>query len=314
MKKYLIAPFLLGASLNLSAQCTDYDCEDATLVDVEDGLSNYEGSVCFTGIGTVTTACNVNNWEIMSVSGQIDYLQKINFNSWGTKLFSQGNNSFDYWSMDGGDTVYVKSGVCQTSTIITNNSWDGNWNTVVVDEGAEFYFSGILYDPWAAADGVITLSVAGGDGNKLKIIRGCYSIPLPIKSYFKASLKDCRYFLEWDAPEAQEVIIQAKDTGDWKLINSEGQLDLPTYFRLLIDGYYTPIEYLEPCNTKVEIYPNPADNQIFIKGKVNNYSVQEYTGKVLLVGYDNQINLNLLSSGTYLLTINNSQTFKIVKK
>lgn len=317
MKKYLIAPFFLGAFFTSKAQCPEIDCADADYtVYMEDGLStSYNGSVCFIGSGTIPNWVNYNNWTFLNFHSDslIDVQQNINFGSSNNWVETHGHTKLKAISMDGSDTIDVW-GILEIENWVSNNSFEGSRNVIRLNEDAELFVGGVSISAGATL-------LSGGTGNNIKVIEGCYSIPLPIKSYFKAKVHNCmNYILEWDSAEVKEVFIERKDTGDWKsyqLINSgyiQGQLDVPTYFRLLIDGYYTPIQYLEPCQTKVEIYPNPTDNQIFIKGKVNNYSVQEYTGKVLLAGYDNQINLNLLSSGTYLLTINNSQTFKIVKK
>lgn len=320
MKRKLLTLTALLAAFTAQSQCFEYDCSDAANnVDVEDGTSNYDGSTCFIGTGSIPTSCNINNWSVISVYGEINYLQNINFGSVGTKLISKGNNTFAYLSMDGSDTVYVKSGICEVSTIISNNSFTGQFNTIVVDDGAEFYYGGIRLDPTLSD---VTVMTAGGTGNVIKIIRGCEDTPLPISASFKAKTYYCNNFvLEWDKNVYKTVFVERKDRADWRIqeaVNTgylQGQLDRPTYFRLRINDQYTDIKYLTPCNTMVTIYPNPTYNYINVKAdeKILNITVSDWTMRKLITTTDENISLAHLASGTYYITVITESEIKTEK-
>ena len=77
-------------------------------------------------------------------------------------------------------------------------------------------------------------------------------------------------------------------------------------------------------NTKINIYPNPTQNQININVPVkslgSNYSVNDFTGKVVLEGKidseNTTVELAHLPSGIYFLRVgeNLKQTFKVIKE
>ncbi|MBR6277619.1 MAG: T9SS type A sorting domain-containing protein [Bacteroidales bacterium] len=60
------------------------------------------------------------------------------------------------------------------------------------------------------------------------------------------------------------------------------------------------------------VYPNPAQHTIFIKtpdGGAADFLLSDLQGKILLKGFSNQINIQNLKSGVYIIKING-----IVKK
>lgn len=238
----------LATTLSASAQCTELTCSDATNLATIGSLStSYDGSTCFSGIGEVPNWVNVNNWQTILVDGEIDYKQNINFGSLSNKLASNGNNTFNYISMDGSDTVYVKGGTTQVETIVSNNSWEGNWNTVAVDEGSEFYYNGILISPGA------TILTGGGTGNAVKVIAGCSDDPLPIKDtkwYGYVSNGSC--VVSWNT-DTDGTLQYSTDGKRWENIRHNagyiGQIEVDAqqhnFFRLFADGHYSEVFYLQ---------------------------------------------------------------------
>lgn len=247
MKKYLIAPLLLGASLNLNAQCSEIDCADADYtVFIEDGLStSYNGSVCFFGKGEIPNWVNWNNWDFLSFNSDSFLVvnQNINFGSFNNKVEVHNDVKLNYVSFDGGDTIFVKSGILYLNSWVSNNSTESNRNVIVLDEGTELFMAGMQYfagSTW----------IGGGTGNNIKVIEGC-SIPLGIiyqelSGYTKNGMAQ----LSWNVKFDYEFILQANIDGYWFDISfyNTGSFTYPmlknTQFRLKVDGDYSKVLYL----------------------------------------------------------------------
>lgn len=177
-------------------------------------------------------------------------------------------------------------------------SFAGSLNEIIV--------LGIKIEPDA------TILTASGTGNKVKVISGCADVPLPIEHDFKASVHQCNNFiLEWDKDISDVVYVERKDTGEWRIqdaINSgylQGQLDRPTYFRLRINGQYTPIKYLTPCKTMIQIYPNPTFNHVSINSEspIKKVIVSDVMGRKLIETRDSTFTMAHLSTGTYTVMV-----------
>jgi Secretion system C-terminal sorting domain len=66
--------------------------------------------------------------------------------------------------------------------------------------------------------------------------------------------------------------------------------------------------------SNIEVYPNPANNQIFIKGLNNGMQWKIYNAQGALIcgGRESSVSIENLQSGIYFITVNDN-TFKFVK-
>ncbi|GEM_PF-3215720 len=170
MKPILIISALLF-SLNVVAQSTQVSCALATS-SVQLGSEtkqSYEGSVCFTGSGEISNQLKLAAWPWLNIAAEDTILVSapINFSEANAKVYSAGNVHFSNIAMDGGDTLFVRSGLCKIDAITSENSLPDNWNTIVIEDGAELYWSGLLF---ASGSGPATISTGGVKGSKVKIV------------------------------------------------------------------------------------------------------------------------------------------------
>lgn len=82
------------------------------------------------------------------------------------------------------------------------------------------------------------------------------------------------------------------------------------FFALSID------EVMAPATIKV--YPNPTANSVFFESTepVTKIEIYDVNGRLVEAQkvQNNKTDLNTLQSGTYIIKINNSQSFKVIKK
>ncbi|MFT6715618.1 MAG: hypothetical protein ACJA0Q_000245 [Saprospiraceae bacterium] len=95
-------------------------------------------------------------------------------------------------------------------------------------------------------------------------------------------------------------------------------LDGNTFFVNLYpsDGSFTieediPMSSFTVANhDEFSLYPNPANDVIYVRGEVNKISVFSSAGLELMVSNNNQVDLSALSSGVYFIRINNTSSLK----
>lgn len=63
----------------------------------------------------------------------------------------------------------------------------------------------------------------------------------------------------------------------------------------------------------IKAFPNPVQNTLFLSEKVD-YQVADVTGRILVTGSGNQVDMQDLPEGIYFCIINRKLTLKIVKK
>ena len=63
-----------------------------------------------------------------------------------------------------------------------------------------------------------------------------------------------------------------------------------------------------------EVYPNPANNVIYVSGQVNKITVVSSAGQQVLTSSSNQLDVSSLSAGVYFIRVNNSSSLKKIVK
>lgn len=155
------------------AQLNYTDCEKADYsIDVSNEALQqaYSGSICFNGSGEVAKSTNINDWTSIHFSTDdtmMVYMPVVFKNE--SKVFAQGSVRFSQIAMNGGDTLYVNSGVCQIDNIVCENADANRRNVIVVDEGAELFISGMPINP---TFGDVVISTGAQKSNKLRIVAG----------------------------------------------------------------------------------------------------------------------------------------------
>ena len=66
-------------------------------------------------------------------------------------------------------------------------------------------------------------------------------------------------------------------------------------------------------SSRINVFPNPANNFIQLDGKFENWSLTDYTGHLLNEGSDSEIDLSNQKTGLYLLKID-GEVYKIIKE
>ena len=170
MKPILIISALLF-SFNANAQLKEVSCSTAaSSVRVGDPIKqSFEGSVCFSGSGEISNQLTLAAWPWLNISAEDTILVSapIRFSETNAKVFSAGNVHFTNIAMDGGDTLFVKSGLCKVDAMTSENSTPSSWNTVVLEDGAELYWAGMLF---TSGNEPATISTGGVKGSKIKIV------------------------------------------------------------------------------------------------------------------------------------------------
>lgn len=325
MKKQLLILTALLAAFTAQSQCFEYDCSDAENNAIIGDLSpSYHGSTCFSGEGEISSGVNVNNWDFLAFTtdAEIDMKQVINFGHDGKYIFVNGIVSFKKWHMTGSDTVFIKSGITQVEDIVSNNSFEDEYNVVSVDDGAEFYLGGIRLDPSIST---VTYSIAGGTGNVIKVIRGCEDEPLPITSDLTGNMIDCdNVELIWQADVIDFELQARNNETEWNAISTQNtgkyasKIKEATYYRLKVDSKYSSVYYANPtCKTGIEVYPNPVRNYVIINSgyPILSVNITDLSGRTIMNTTDKNISLSHLTSGTYYITViteSDTKTEKIV--
>ena len=123
---------------------------------------------------------------------------------------------------------------------------------------------------------------------------------------------------------AKDIAIQA----DGKILVAGAQTSSDSKYEFTVVRYNylnaSGLNTFSNQNTEINIYPNPTQNQINInvplKSLGSNYSVNDFTGKVVLEGKINSentiIELANLPAGVYLLSVGDKlkQSFKVIKE
>lgn len=79
------------------------------------------------------------------------------------------------------------------------------------------------------------------------------------------------------------------------------------------DSDYVVTEVMEPRAKKLDVFPNPADHQLTIKGDFDSFELMSISGQLITSGNDRYISLSNLLNGLYLLKIHHNQQTEVHK-
>jgi len=91
-------------------------------------------------------------------------------------------------------------------------------------------------------------------------------------------------------------------------------IDQMTNMVMYTTGTFSLASNDELTAESVQVYPNPASNQLFIANIPTNsdFEISDLNGKVLLIGNGNQADISSLTSGVYFIQVEGLQTSKFV--
>ena len=86
------------------------------------------------------------------------------------------------------------------------------------------------------------------------------------------------------------------------------------YYISIEEGHYTDVAENETFESKNGncIYPNPVMDKLFLDEKCN-YEIYSFSGQKVLRGNEQNIDVSMLTSGTYFISANNRMTHRFIK-
>lgn len=287
MKKLvlLILTFLL--SFTVHSQC-DFICDNTYNFtnNIGDNSNQYDINYlnnvlkpnCFySESGTIGTNFNWQSWNnatFLYFNGYINVLQSINFGGANNKVYTNGNITLSYISMDGGDTIY-NSGKLEILAIGGAN----NSNNTIMTE-LPIKYKGRTYD---IGDTIIinnTINNSNYLSNTIHIVKcNTNNQPLPITLY---EFKIVGNTISWRGNDVDKYILQgsynSKDfydvyisySDDIYIINNDYKFFRLKMYGTDLDMGYSNILYYENKTFKKEIlgYYNQVGQRI----DIDNYN------------------------------------------
>jgi len=210
---------ILLSTFVVNAQCwVQPDCKQEVQVIGNLQNSNYNGSVCFEGAGTIKNSVNVNNWDYLSYSGSLIVDGPLNMNN-KHNVYANGSVLFDQVHFSGGDTLFI-SGAVIINKVVSNNSNPDGRNLIYLSEGSTVIING---HPYIGGQTVIT---PGNDKNEIDV-KVCSSSTLPVKL---ESFTVQNQVASWKVGESSDVesytIQGSNDSKNWTDIKT---VDKDTY-------------------------------------------------------------------------------------
>ena len=147
---------------------------------------------------------------------------------------------------------------------------------------------------------VIKTLVTVKDQNVIGLYGGNSKISMPISNVIPSS----------ELPGNHYYVLQATFT------NSNGEAVAATSDVITINGTSTNVDHIS--SFPYEIYPNPATDMLYIKGKANrsepcNISIYQITGQLVLHNNQcNAVNISGLAAGMYIIKVN-GKTSRFIK-
>ncbi len=309
MKKiYTLVATALVCS-NLTAQ-TVIDFENVVL-NPETYDNGYAGASNFSMAGF--TFSNIydaawGSWNGFSISNVTDNTTA----GWGNQYSAfpgSGRNSANYGVYYPEGTIQGNSSLAIDSFYITNTSF----SAISMRDGDAY---GKIFGSIYAADGTTVDGTNGEDFYRVWVIAEGYS---GVKDSVEVYLADFRFannsqdyivdsWIKVDLssfgiyPYSISFRIESSDVGAWGI-------NTPTYFA--IDDVYksTIVGIDENTNLSIDVYPNPVQDLLTVKGENGVITLKDINGKVILTENHFSVsilNLEELTSGIYFLELINS--------
>ena len=244
-------------------------------------------------------------WTVQSVSLNSSGGPTIsNVNSDDVQCFGQSNGAISI-SATGGTPPYqysVDNGVTFQSSASFNGLSTGNYTIIVQDDnGCSTISNASLSEPTPIAiSGISTDEVSGSDGS----IDVTTSGGTPPYSY------------SWDnGASFEDISSLASGTYTVTVTDANNCTAMMTF------SVGTQVGVREISAVLSSIYPNPAQNQIFVKSSqtVASIRILDITGKVVLTSFDeSQINLGSIQAGAYFVQVvfygDQIETHRLIKQ
>jgi hypothetical protein len=222
--------------------------------------------------------------------------------------------------------------------VIKQPSGSGSGSTYTVVAGEQ----NITPDAWAAVDGGYYIEIQISSFSNFFIFKNSGALPVTWLNV-AAQLQNAKQAkVSWQVASEQNIknyVVQYSTNGvDFINVSTVAATHLSQYNSLVPGGninYYRILETslngektfskivkLIAANTPVSIYPNPANNVLYIQGLQKSYSIQilDMQGKTVqlaeLTPANSSLNIGNLSKGDYLLKLTNQtevQTLKFSK-
>ena len=310
-------------------------------VSISNGVATISASASFTGTNNV--------WFTATDQGGLDVVQTVNFTVTATSqgfnnLATQGEKGFNYeFDNDGGENfcnsvtdVFPKTGVSvshggsngtmvvdfngnQGATDLLSNRFEGTqcgtvFHTLDMSTQTD---KKIKIRVRSSADvrlGVLAASDIGGnftyaDGgtnNFKQLTGGTYQeieYIIPIETWNSVSV-DFSKIIGWG--------IGVRDFNN-ENVRPTGAISLDIDWIQFGDAVGIPVGLNQTDRIEVTAFPNPAKDIINLNGEFNSWDIINSNGELLQSGTENNINIESLTSGIYILRVNN-QAIKIVKQ
>lgn len=293
------APVANAGSDQTTTDSDDTGCEDVTL----DGTDSSDDS------------------EISSYSWTLDG-SVIGSTSSLTYCFPVGSSTVTL-------TVADNEGLYDTDDVVVTVSEVNNGSTLTIyeAENAELYDVDIETDANASNEEYVYLQ--GSDGSITWTVNietaGTYSANFGYNIPYSSKTQ----YLSVNSVDYDNVIFDGT-TSEW--LNKEVDIDLNAgsntvtissywgymyfdYLSINTASYKSTLESLSTKENEIQIYPNPAQNILYIKGAQGlEYRIVDIIGTTKLNGADSEIDISDLSEGIYFIYFNNSKPQRFIKE